>query len=360
MSNVSKKKKPVKGIIIGGIAAVAIIIGTIYFISSAAYETSDNAQLDGDIVPIRSGITAYINAIRFNDNQLVKKGDTLLIFDTDEVKAKLAQAEAALENAKANLLAVQNKAQASSDNASASKETAESDQQSIVAAKIKLEKAQKDFDRTAELQKIKAATQEQLDNAESNLQIAKSDYSKTVNQQESASSSSQGLQAQAKSEQNQIDLAKAQIKQREAELTLAKKQVSYAVVLAPCNGIVTKRAIQLGQYVSTGQSLCVVINNEHFWISANFKETQLEKIKIGNLVDIKIDAYPNLKLTGKVESYSGATGAKFSLLPPDNATGNFIKITQRFPLRISIDNFPAEKATELFPGLSAFVKISTH
>jgi membrane fusion protein (multidrug efflux system) len=352
------KKKPTKLIVIGVIAAIVVGIGVAYFISGAAYETSDNAQLDGDIVPVRSSVTAYINSIRFNDNQLVKKGDTLIIFDQDELKAKVAQAEAALDNANANLLAVGNKASASVENATASEETVESNQQSIVASKVRLEKAQKDLDRIIELQKIKAATQEQFDNAQSNLQLAKSDYARTVNQQQSSVSSTMGLKSQARSEQNQIDLAKAQIKQREAELVLAKKQLSYATVLSPCNGVVTKRAIQQGQYVSMGQSLCVVIDTDHYWISANFKETQLEKIKIGHEVDIELDAYPDLKLKGKVESYSGATGAKFSLLPPDNATGNFIKITQRFPLRISIDNFPKEKATEIFPGLSAFVKIS--
>ncbi len=359
MEQESKKKKPSKLIVISIIAIVIVVIGVIYFINGSAVETSDNAQLDGDIVPIRSSVTAYINDIRFKDNQVVKKGDTLILFDADELKAKLAEAEAALDNANANLLSVENKASASHENANASQETTESNQQSIVVAKTKLEKAQKDFDRIVELQKIKAATQEQLDNAQSNLQIAKSDYAKSVSEQESSVSSSLGLKAQAKSEENQIDLAKAQIKQRAAELALAKKQLSYATVISPCNGIVTKRAIQQGQYVSSGQSLCVVIDNEHFWISANFKETQLAQIKIGNTVEIKLDAYPDLKLTGKVESYSGATGAKFSLLPPDNATGNFIKITQRFPLRISIDNFPKEKNTEIFPGLSAFVKVNT-
>ncbi|HXC05415.1 MAG TPA: HlyD family secretion protein [Bacteroidia bacterium] len=359
MNKTAKKKTPVKLIVIGVLAMVAVVAGVMYIVNSSGFETSDNAQLDGDLVPIRSGITANITGIKFNDNQAVKKGDTLLVFDSDEAKARVMQAEAALENAKANLLSVENKAQASTENASASTETAQSDQQNIVAAKVRLEKAQKDFSRTAELQKIKAATQEQLDNADAALALAKSDYSKALNQEESSNSSSLSLHAQAKSEQNQIDLAKAQIKQREAELTLARKQLSYATVLAPCNGIVTKRAVQQGQYVSAGQSLCVVINNEHFWISANFKETQLEKIKIGNVVNIKLDAFPDLKLSGKVESYSGATGAKFSLLPPDNATGNFIKITQRFPLRISIDNFPAEKGSSLFPGLSAFVKITT-
>jgi len=352
-----KKKKPARLIIIGVIAVVIIAVGAYFFISGAAYETSDNAQLDGDIVPVRSSVTAYINSVRFKDNQLVKKGDTLILFDTDELKAKVMQAEANLDNANANLLSANNRASASVENAAASEETVESNQQSIVAAKVKLDKAQKDLDRIIELQKIKAATQEQLDNAQSNLQIAKSEYAGTVNRQQSSASSSLGLRAQAKSEENMIDLAKAQIKQREAELILAKKQLSYAIVLAPCNGIVTKRAIQQGQYVSTGQSLCVVVDNENYWISANFKETQLDDIKVGNEVEIELDAYPDLKLTGKVQSYSGATGAKFSLLPPDNATGNFIKITQRFPLRISIDNFPKEKATEIFPGLSAFVKV---
>src|SRR6185437_8190800 len=282
MTQEVQKKKPSKFIIIGLIALVVIGIGATLYIKGANYETSDNAQLYGDLVPIRSSVTAFIKDVRFKDNQLVKKGDTLILFDADELKAKVTQAEAALDNANANLLAVQNKASASVENATASVETVASNQQSIVGAKVKLDKAQKDLDRVIELQKIKAATQEQFDNAQANLQIAKSDYERTINQQQSSSSSSLGLKAQANADQNQIDLAKAQIKQREAELALAKKQLSYATVLAPCNGVVTKRAIQLGQYVSTGQSLCVVIDDENYWISANFKETQLRKLKIGN------------------------------------------------------------------------------
>ncbi|MBS1645920.1 MAG: HlyD family secretion protein [Bacteroidetes bacterium] len=354
------KKKSKKGLFIGIAAAVVLIIGMVFFIAGSKYETTDNAQIDGDMVPVRAGITAYLKDIRFNDNQAVKKGDTLLIFDTDELKAKTMQAEAALENAQANLLSVENKAFASLENASASEETVQSNQQNITVAKTKLEKAKKDFERINELVKIKGATQEQYDNTQTNLLIAQSEYTKSINQQASSVSSSLGSKAQSKAEQNQIDLVKAQIKQRQAELDLAKKQLSYAYVLAPCNGIVTKRNVQKGQYVTNGQSLCMVINTDEFWITANFKETQLNKIKIGNEVEIELDAYPDLKLTGQVESYSGATGAKFSLLPPDNATGNFIKITQRFPLRISIHNFPKEKVREVFPGLSVFVKVKVN
>jgi membrane fusion protein (multidrug efflux system) len=267
------------------------------------------------------------------------------------------QAEAALDNATANLQMVQNKAVASGENATASQLSAESNEQGVLFAKTKLDKAQKDLDRVNDLYKIKGATQEQVDNAQANLQMAKSEYNKSIDQQQSSISTSHGVRAQAKADQNQIDLAKAQIKQREAELALAQKQLSYAYVVAPCSGIVTKRSFNQGQYLTIGQSLCVIVNTENYWVTANFKETQLKKIKLGDEVEIELDSYPGLKLTGKVESFGGATGAKFSLLPPDNATGNFIKITQRFPARISIDNFPKEKSNEIFPGLSVFAKV---
>jgi membrane fusion protein (multidrug efflux system) len=358
MEQEANKKKPGKKLLIAGIAIVVILAaGLIYFFSGANYESTDNAQLDGDIVAIRSGVTGYIKNFRFADNQPVKKGDTLVVFDSDELRAKVLQAEAALDNATANLQMVQNKAVASGENATASQLSAESNEQGVLFAKTKLDKAQKDLDRVNDLYKIKGATQEQVDNAQANLQMAKSEYNKSIDQQQSSISTSHGVRAQAKADQNQIDLAKAQIKQREAELALAQKQLSYAYVVAPCSGIVTKRSFNQGQYLTIGQSLCVIVNTENYWVTANFKETQLKKIKLGDEVEIELDSYPGLKLTGKVESFGGATGAKFSLLPPDNATGNFIKITQRFPARISIDNFPKEKSNEIFPGLSVFAKV---
>ena len=168
-----------------------------------------------------------------------------------------------------------------------------------------------------------------------------------------------GLKSLAKSDESQINMAEAQVEQCKADLILARQQLNYAIVRAPCNGIVSKRAVQEGQYISVGQSLCALVDNENLWVTANVKETQLRSIKIGQEVKIKVDAYPDLDLTGKIESFSGATGAKYSLLPPDNATGNFIKITQRIPVKISINKLPADKAQLLFPGMSVFVKIYT-
>jgi membrane fusion protein (multidrug efflux system) len=355
----TKKKKPGKLIIVVAVLIVILGIGVFYWIRSRSYETTDNAQLDCNIVPIRSVVTAYIKTINFTDNAEVKKGQILFVFDTIEIKAKVDEAEAALEIAKAKLLSVQSKSSASKESATAGDLTTESYEQNIVSAKANLEKAQSVFDRTSALLKIKAATQEQYETVETNLAVAKADYAKAVSARKSSSSTTMGLKLLAKSDESQINMAEAQVEQCKADLILARQQLNYAVVRAPCNGIVSKRAVQEGQYISAGQSLCALVDNENIWVTANLKETQLRSIKIGQEVKIKVDAYPDIDLTGKIESFSGATGAKYSLLPPDNATGNFIKITQRIPVKISINKLPADKAQLLFPGMSVFVKIYT-
>jgi len=335
---------------------VIIIAGTggYFWISSKAYETTDNAQVDGNIIPVRSSVTAYLDEIRFRDNQQVKKGDTLIVFNTTALRAKLEQAQAALENAKADLSVSDIRAIASFQNAQSSLQNVQSGQQDILAARANLDKARQELERTHNLLKIKAATQEQLETATAALQVAQASYMQAVNKQASSYSNSLGQQTSAKAVKGQISVAQAVVKQKMAELALAEEDFSHAYITAPFAGIVTKRAVSQGQYISAGQTLCAIIDNHHLWISANLKETQLDKIKPNQPVQIKLDAFPQLKLTGKVESYLGATGAKFSLLPPDNATGNFIKITQRFPIRISIDG---EQPTILYPGLSAFLKI---
>jgi membrane fusion protein, multidrug efflux system len=354
---ITKKKKGkivMMTTVLTGLAGISIF----FWSTGGTYESTDNAQVDGNIVPVRSSVTAYLQKIHFRDNENVKQGQLLLTFDTIELQAKVTEAAAALENAEASLNIAESKASASTENAKASELTSESGQQSILSAKANLEKAQINFDRFSSLYKIKGATQEQFENAQTALQIANSDFSKTINQYQSSLSSTNSYKSQAKAEQSQIKIARALIKQREAELLLAKNQFEHAFVTAPCNGKVTRRAVQEGQYISAGQSLCVVIDNEHLWIIANFKETQLPRIKIGQKVEIKIDALSGLKLEGTVESTSGATGAKFALLPPDNATGNFIKIVQRVPVRISVNTLSKEVQGLLFPGLSAFVKVA--
>lgn len=350
-----KGNKKVKIII--GILALVAIIGAIFFIMGSNYESTDNAQLDADIVPIRSSISGYIKEIHFKDNTVVKKGDLLFTIDDTEFRTKVAQAEAALENAKANLLAVKNNAQAVSFSAEAAVTSSEGTNLTSEAAKARLTKAQADYNRVKNMFDAKAATQAELDGSKAELDVAKAQYNATLKQFESSNIQSSGARSQAEAQQAMISLAEALVRQREAELILAKTQLEYTTVEAPCDGIISKRSVEVGQYISGGSPLCSQIDNSNLWVSANFKETQITHIKIGQPVDIKVDAYPDLKITGKVQSFVGATGAKFSLLPPDNSTGNFVKIVQRVPVKISIDQLSKEEQEILFPGLSAFISV---
>jgi membrane fusion protein, multidrug efflux system len=352
-----EKKSKKKLFIIGGVLGTALIIGIIYFIISANYESTDNAQLDADIVPIRSSVSGYIKTIHFKDNEHVKKGQLLITIDDSDLKTKVAQAQAALENSKANLLSVKSNANAVSQNAEASVLTSSSVEQNINSAKARLTKSQEDFKRMENMFNAKAATQSQYDAAKADLDIAKAQYEGAVSQFKSSSIQSQGIHSQAEAQQAQITLAEALVRQREAELALAQTQLDNATVESPCDGIVTKRSVEEGQYVTIAQPLCSTIDKTHLWITANFKETQVKKLKPGQEVSVKLDAFPDIKIKGKVESFIGATGAKFSLLPPDNATGNFVKIIQRVPVRIELTEYSKEDTDELFPGLSAFVEV---
>ncbi|SEW52610.1 HlyD family secretion protein [Chitinophaga arvensicola] len=350
------KKKSIKLLLILLVVVIAAGSGLYFWWKAGAYTSTDNAQLDGDIVTIRSSVAAYIDAVHFSDNQPVKKGDTLVLLNTTALEAKVQQAMALLENASQNLSAADLKALASSQHASASMQSVASDKQTIAATTANLAKAQKDLDRTTALLQIRATTQEQYEAAKTTLLLAKADYEKAVNREQSTRTTSQELETQAKAEHQQISATQALVKQRQAELKLAQDELSHAYVTAPFDGFVTKRVIKEGQYISAGQTLCAIIDTRHLWVTANVKETELRKIKTGQPVQITLDAYPETPFSGHVASFTGATGAKFSLLPPDNATGNFIKITQRFPIRITLD--PSDKGNSLFPGLSAFVKIN--
>lgn len=369
MEKQTPKKKRMSFIILTGILILAVGIGGYSWIKASNYETTDDAQFEGNIFSVRAGVTAYLDTICFKDNQQVKEGDTLLIFDTVALKAKVAQAKAALENAKSSVSISDIKALAQQQSANASYQATLSEKQSIAFAKANLDKVQNDFNRAQELMKIKAVTQKDYDAYQTALKQAEAQYEQSLHNQQSSVLAATGLKSQAKAAHQQISVAAALVEQAAAELKLAEEQLSHAYIVAPCNGIVTKRSVDQGQYVLTGQSLCAVVDEQHLWVTANFKETQLKNIKPGQPVKISIDAYPDLNLEGTVQSYSGATGASFSLIPPDNATSNFIKVTQRVPLRISIKQFSdlknkqnsqdkgSDEQSVLFPGLSAFVKI---
>ena len=357
MENETQPKKGKKLKIILGILGAVLTIGIVVYINGQKFESTDNAQLDADIIPIKSSVAGYIKSINFEDNQQVKKGQVLFTIDDTELKTKVAQAEAALENAKANLISVRSSAKATSQNADAAVISTSTTEQNITAAKAKLTKIQEDYKRIKNMFAAKASTQAEFDGVKAELDVAQAQYEAALSQNRTSTAQSLGVRSQAEAQAAMISLAEALVKQRNAELILAQTQLDYATVVAPSDGIVSRRSVEVGQYISIGQPLCSTIDNTTLWIAANFKETQVSKIKPGQLVDIKIDAYPDFKIKGKVDSYIGATGAKFSLLPPDNSTGNFVKIVQRVPVKITIDHLTKEQAKILFPGLSAFVSV---
>jgi membrane fusion protein (multidrug efflux system) len=355
-----KARNPKRLIIVGVAVAIVLTIGIIYWVIGSHYESTDNAQLDANIVPVRASVAGYIKTIRFKDNEHVKKGQLLISIDETDLQTRVAQAQAELENARANLLAAKNNALAINQNAESATLSSNSVEQNINSANAKLQRAKEDFRRSENMFNAKASTQSQHDAAKSDLDVAQAQYDGAIAMYKSSSAQANGVHSQAEAQQAQITLSEALVKQREAELKLAQTQLQYASVIAPCNGIVSKRAVEEGQYITIGAPLCSLIDKEIFWVTANFKETQVDRIAPGQEVEIKLDAYPALVLKGKIESFIGATGAKFSLLPPDNSTGNFVKVTQRVPVRIEVTSFPKDKSYLLFPGLSAFVEVKVN
>lgn len=351
-----------KQIRIIGIAAVVLIAGFFgirAYMHSQHHETTDNAQLDATIISVRSAVSGFVTEVRFTDNQAVKKGDTLALIDDKDYKAKVLQAKAALASAEAQTGVSKATASAASQNASASSSNSSAMQAGIDAAKARLAQVNKDLARAEKMFTDGAVTQQQLESLRTQSQNAQSQVDMASAQYRAAVSQATGSKSSAAAQEGQVGVSNALVQQRAAELELAETQLKNTAIIAPFDGIVSKKAIEVGQLIQFGQPVCSAIENNNMWVTANFKETQLEKIKVGEHADISLDAYPGLKLKGTVESIGGATGAKFSLIPPDNATGNFVKVTQRVLVKIKLDKLN-DNHYMLSPGLSSFVDVEVN
>jgi membrane fusion protein (multidrug efflux system) len=350
-----------KRIIIRAILAIAIIAGILYGISMIAYtmhhEQTDDAQLEGNINPIIPKIAGYITSLRIDDNQLVSKGDTLFTIDDRDLRNKLLQAEAAYNNALANLEVMRSNAVVAKAFIAVTQAGQQASEAAIGSAKAKLWKAEKDFKRYTNLLVADAATEQQVDHAKADKEIAESELMQLERQHLAAANQTSAAKIEATGKTKQITVAAAIVEQRKADLEFAKLQLSYTVITAPSNGYVFRKSIQLGQYINAGQTLFSVIDNSGLWVVANFKETQLVNMKVGDAVEIEVDAFKGKPLKGVVTSIARATGARFSLLPPDNATGNFVKVVQRVPVKILITE-QAAILQKLGPGMSVKVSVA--
>lgn len=324
-----------------------VVVGGLYlgynkYQYAQTHEDTDNAQVETYFVPVLPRMTGYVKSVSVKDYDVVKKDQLLIEIDTDEaqlalseMEADLFQAETDVENAKAN---ISNLAM-----------TVKSTEANLKSTYLRKEKAKKDSDRDANLVAENAITRKQADDSKSAYEVLQAQYEAGLADIATAKSRLPILQAALHKAEAVLAVKKVKIDQQKLKLT-------YSKVYAPSSGRIGKKSVEAGQFIQAGQPLMTIVQDSTFWVVANFKETQVGRLKIGAEAEIKLDAYPNRILKGRIASISESTGAKSALLPPDNASGNFVKVTQRVPVKIEILDLTQNKDI-LRAGLSLEVSV---
>jgi len=337
-----KKQANIRKVVIGTLLLVALYFGGKKVVFSITHETTDNAQIETSIVPVLTRIGGYVKTIAIKDydsvgqNQLVAEiDDAELQMQLEEQKADLQQSLADVSNAQAQLengiLALKN------------------NKGQIDLKTIKQKKSNNDLTRDQNLFKEQAITRKQLEETEFQLSSSNQELSNAQTELATANNRIAVLRQNVNRAMALIDMKKTKIKETELKL-------SYTKIITPSAGKIGKKNINIGQFVQAGTPLFSIVNDSSYWIVANFKESQLESLQEGKKVNIRLDAFADLAIEGTIVSLSDATGAKFSLLPPDNSSGNFIKVTQRIPVKIAINNQAAFK-NKLRAGMSVFITV---
>ena len=329
------------------VLALALLIGGYYgwtrYQFAKAHESTDDAQVEGDVYPILPRVGGPVVQVKVEDNQVVKKGDVLVTLDPADYQQRINAAQAALLATQAQVVA----ARAQVATAQAGVSTART---TIGVSDANRDRLQKDLKRSTFLRKEDIIPQSDYDAVQANLKSTSAQRSTAQDQVKVA-------QQQVIAAQQQVAVAQAVVKQRQADLDNAKLQLSYTTLVAPGSGIVSKKNVQPGQVVAPGQQLMGLVSSNKTWVIANFKETQLEYMKVGQSVKIEVDAYPHENFEGHIESLSAATGARFALLPPDNASGNFVKVTQRVPVKIVLNHEDAQHPFRAGMSVNAIVTV---
>lgn len=312
------------------------------FLDYRLKETTNDAQIEQYISPVNLRASGYIKKIYFTEHQTVKKGDTLMVLDDREYKIRVMEAEAALKDAMAGASVIDHTLHTTRTSASVY-------EASISEVEIRIAKLEKDRKRFENLVQRNAATPIQLE--------------QIVTEHDALVKKLEGLKRQQKaafSGVNEVSTRKqnieAAIQRAQAALEMARLNLSYTVVTAPCDGKLGRRAIEEGQFISAGQTITYILPDTQKWVIANYKETQVENLYIGQEVKLLVDAVNDKEFTGKITAISGATGSKYSLVPTDNSAGNFVKIRQRVPVRIDFVELSEEDNERLVAGMMVVVK----
>jgi membrane fusion protein, multidrug efflux system len=327
------------------------------YIHGQHHEETDDAQVEANINPVIPRISGYVTEVRVKDNQKVKKGDTLLVLDDRDLTIKLEQAEAALATAESNLGAAKASSNAANANIATSQAGVSTIDAQIETAKINITRTTQDYDRYANLIKDHSITQQQFEQQQAAKETAEKQLQVLYQQKKQASTQTSAVASQSHATSSQIAIANSTIKQRQVDVDDAKLMISYAAITAPEDGLVSKVNVQEGQYVTTGQALFSVVLNQDIWVVANFKETQFDKMKIGQKVIVHADAFPGHSFEATVSSFAAATGSRFALLPPDNSSGNFVKVVQRLPIKIQFTESSDSLVKQLIAGMNVTVDV---
>lgn len=336
----NEKKSPVKLIVL----AVALLLAGFYGYKKIhfafTHETTDNAQVETQITPVLPRVAGYVKHISVKDYDSVKTGELVVELDDAELQTQLLEMEADYRQAEVDII----NAQAALNNAVVSLKV---NKGNIELSQVRRKKAEDDLKRDQNLYADQAITRKQLDDSKFNAETAVQQLENSRTDLTAAQSRIAVLQAGVQKATAALDVKKAKIEQ-------TKLKLSYTRIFSPQAGRIGKKNVSEGQYVQAGTPLFSIVNDTTYWIVANFKENQLKKLYPGKEVDVEVDAFPDVKIKGTIESLSEATGAKFSLLPPDNASGNFVKVTQRVPVKILINNINQYR-NMLRAGLSVYV-----
>ncbi len=300
-------------VLLYGLLALVLVAGVVFGVQTivfyAHHATTDDAQIEGHIDPMLPRVAGYVAQVLVQENERVAAGQPLVRIDATDFDSRVRMAQAALSSAQAAVAVAK---------------------ASVAAADTHRHKAAQDFERSVTLHNQHVVSQEAYDAAKSAADATAADYETAL---------------------RQVAAAEAVVAQKQADLDYAKLQQSYTTIAAPVSGFVSKKSVEVGQFVEAGQPLLAVVADRDVWVVANFKETQLHRMHAGQTATVEVDAYPGLTFHARVDSIAAATGAKFALLPPDNATGNFVKVVQRIPVKLVLTD-PPDDAHPLRLGMN--------
>lgn len=337
-----KVKKLIYNIVIVCLLAAGLIYVCSRFFHPGV-EYTDNAQVKQHITPVNTRVQGFIQRICFDEYKPVHKGDTLVIIEDTEFRLRLAQAEADLANALAGQEATTAGIATTQNNLSVN-------DAGIAEVRVQLENARRELERYKRLLAEDAVTRQQYDNIATAYEATKARYEQVSRVKHSTSLT--------KNEQtHRLGQNEAAVRLAQAAVELARLNLSYTVITATCDGVTGRKDIHEGQLVQPGQTMVDIVDGTDLWVIANYRETQLPHIHEGDRVTLTADAVPGVTYTGTVESISDATGAAFSLIPQDNATGNFVKVEQRVPVRISLEGNDPERLKLLRAGFNVECKV---